>query len=244
MNLSYEPVSSAARAARASRALSCAASYVPLEYREACHSSPSEEESSGQAAESAGAPAPFAETAEAQPDSDQLLAEEIERQRRAITLEVQQEAEREIQRARAAVGCSIEQFGQQREEYFRQAEVEIVSLALAIAQRILHRESQIDPRLLAGLVRHELEQMESATRVRLLVSADTLSYWNEALRDIARPVELVADAALAPGDARIETALGSTTVSLEGELKEIERGFFDLLSRRPGAAAGKAARVQ
>ncbi len=59
-----------------------------------------------------------------------------------------------------------------------------------------------------------------------------------------RPVELVADKALAASEARMETALGSTVVSFERELKEIERGFFDLLSHRPAAADVRAARVQ
>jgi flagellar assembly protein FliH len=80
--------------------------------------------------------------------------------------------------------------------------------------------------------------------VRLLVSPDTLNYWNEAVRTISRPVELATDKTVAPGDARIETALGSTTVSLERELKEIERGFFDLLSHRPRASDDKSVRVQ
>jgi flagellar assembly protein FliH len=59
-----------------------------------------------------------------------------------------------------------------------------------------------------------------------------------------RTVEVSPDKALASGDVRIETALASTTVSFEGELKEIERGFFDLLSHRPGAAESRPVRVQ
>lgn len=178
------------------------------------------------------------------PDPSELLAARIEAERRAIRAEARQEAEREIQRAHSAIAHAIEQFAGQREEYFRHAEEEVVSLALAIARRLIHRESQIDPRLLAGLVNYELEQLDAATTVRLIVSPDALSYWNEAAQSISRPIEVAADKALAPGDARIETVLGSTTVSFERELKEIERGFFDLLSHRPPAAETKTVRVQ
>jgi flagellar assembly protein FliH len=41
----------------------------------------------------------------------------------------------------------------QREQYFVRAEAEIVQLALAIAAKILHREAQVDPMLVATLVR-------------------------------------------------------------------------------------------
>jgi flagellar assembly protein FliH len=243
MNSSYEPHSSAARlASRPESGAPCASPhYLPMEYREA--SAPEMEECpSGQDADD-GNPSASAGTVEPQPDLEELVAARVELQRRAVTAQAQQEAAQEIQRARATVACAIEQFTRQRDEYFRQAEGEIVNLSLAIARKIIHRESQIDPRLLAGLVRHELEQLEAATSVRLLVSPETLSYWGEALRSLPRPVEVAPDAALAAGEARIETALGSTTLGFDRELKEIERGFFDLLARRPGAAEAKEAKA-
>jgi flagellar assembly protein FliH len=250
MNSLYEPVPFAARPASlpacgvASGVASGIASYVPLEYLEADELIPLEENCPEPAAESVDNPVPPPEPTEPLPDPAEVLEARIEQERRAITAQARQEAEREIQNARAAIADAIEQFTQQRHEYFRQAEAEIVSLALAISRRLIHRESQIDPRLLAGLVRHELEQLDAATSVRLLVSPDTLSYWNEAVSTIPRTLELASDKALSPGDARIETALGSTTVSFESELKEIERGFFDLLSRRPESSDGKSVRVQ
>jgi len=236
MNSLYEPVPLAARLA--SRPASGIADYLPMEYREAGEAA--EEDCLHPAAENAADAPP----AEPLPDPAEVLEARLEQERRAIRAQAHQEAEHEIQRARAAIAGAVQQFAQQRDEYFRQAEGEIVSLVLAIARRLLHRESQIDPGLLAGLVRHELEQLDSATSVRLFVSPDTLSTWNETVRAIPHPVELLADKTLGSGDARMETALGSTTVSFERELKEIERGFFDLLSRRPPAAGAKAGRVQ
>jgi flagellar assembly protein FliH len=210
---------------------------MPLQYRDA-----GEPFTPGQISESD--PAPATQTAGQSPDPAELLAARIEQERRTITAEARQEAEQEIKLARAEITGAIEQFAQQRDEYFRQAEAEIVNLALAIARRLLHRETQIDPRLLAGLVNYELDQLEAATSVHLFVSPDTLSYWEEAMHEMSRPVELAADKVLATGAARIETVLGSTTISLERELKEIERGFFDLLSHRPASVESKTLRVQ
>ena len=238
MNSSYESVPFAARLA--SRQDSGIANYLPLEYREAEEPMLPEDDCQEQGAENLVDAPP----AEPLPDPAEVLEARLEQERRAIRALAHQEAEREIQKARAAIAAAIQQFAQQRDEYFHQAESEIVSLVLAIARRLIHRESQIDPGLLGGLVRHELEQLDAATSVRLFVSPDTLSAWNETVRAIPHPVELLSDKTLGPGDARMETALGATTVSLERELKEIERGFFDLLSRRPPAADTKAGRVQ
>jgi len=212
-------------------------SYVPMQYRDA-----GEPFEPGQISETASAPTD--RSAEQAPDPAELLAARIEQERRTITAQAHQESERELQRVRAEVAGAVEQFARQRDEYFHQAEAEIVGLALAIARRLLHRETQIDPRLLAGLVNYELEQLEAATSVRLLVSPDTLSCWEEAIRGMSRLVELASDKALTAGDARIETVLGSTIVSFESELKEIERGFFDLLSHRPASAESRTLRVQ
>jgi len=215
------------------QSLSC----VPMQYRDA-----GEPFEPRQISESA--PAEAARSAEQVPDPAELLAARIAEERRTITAQARQESERELQRVRAEVAGIVEQFAQQRDEYFRQAEAEIVGLALAIVRRLLHRETQIDPRLLAGLVNYELEQLEAASSVRLFVSPDTLSCWEEAIRGMSHPVELASDKALKAGDARIETALGSTIVSFENELKEIERGFFDLLSHRPASAESRTLRVQ
>ena len=44
-----------------------------------------------------------------------------------------------------------------------------MQLALSIARKILHREAQLDPLLLAGIVRVALEKIDGATEVVLRV---------------------------------------------------------------------------
>ena len=219
------------------------ANYEAMEYREAgapCDSTDSQESSS----ESSCNTPPTSRPAEQQSDPAALFTARLEEERRAITAQARQEAEHEIQRARGEIAHTIELFAKQRDDYFRQAEGEVVSLALAIARRILHREAQIDQRLLAGLVNYELDQLDAATKVRLFVSTDALGYWNDAAPTMSRQAEVIADKLLRPGEARIETDLGSSTVNVEHELKEIERGFFDLLSQRPAATDTTSVRVQ
>ncbi len=220
-------------------------SYPSFEYgaADAPFGNVSKSETSDTLASEAGEQADAPATTEKSNSSAEFTAR-LEQERCAILTQAKLDTERELQRVKAEIARAIEQFAQQRDEYFHQAEAEVVSLALAIARRIVHREIQIDPHLLSGLVNYELDQLGAATSIRLLVSADSLSYWQKEATAMEHSVEVTTDRSLASEDVRIETALGSTTVSFESELKEIERGFFDLLSRRPASADQRLARVQ
>ena len=71
---------------------------------------------------------------------------------------------------RARLAETIQQFAEQRENYFQNVESEVVQLALSIARKILHREAQIDPLLLTGIVRVALDSLNEGTQVRLLAN--------------------------------------------------------------------------
>jgi flagellar assembly protein FliH len=134
-----------------------------------------------------------------------------------------------------SVRKALEAFQIEREEYFSRIEPEVVQLALAIARKILHREAQIDPLLLTGLVHVALEKLDAGTRVRLRVHPADTHFWNEffARSGGNTAPELLGDPVLQHGECALETELGSTQISLETQLKEIEQGFFDLLEQRP-----------
>jgi flagellar assembly protein FliH len=137
---------------------------------------------------------------------------------------------------RQTLAQAIRDFARERETYFQRVEAEVVSLALAIARKILHREAQVDPLLLAGVVRVGLDNIAAGTRARLRVHPDQIQAWREFFSsqpDLKLLPELIGDAALGPGHCLLETELGSTDLTLETQLKEIEQGFFDLLAQRP-----------
>ena len=119
---------------------------------------------------------------------------------------------------------------------FEKVENDVVGLALAIARKILHRESQIDPLLLTGIVRVALENVSHETRVLLRVNPQEIRFWRDYFSQTPEihPVpELLGDASLTPGQCVLETDVGNTQISLETQLKEIEQGFLDLLQQRP-----------
>jgi flagellar assembly protein FliH len=144
--------------------------------------------------------------------------------------------ERELAAEREALAKALGDFGRERESYFCRVEAEVVKLAIGIARKILHREVQVDPLLLAGVVRVALEKIAAGTSVRLRVHPDHVYAWHDffANQQEHRPTpELLGDATLGMGHCVLETALGTTELTLEAQLAEIERGFFDLLAQRP-----------
>jgi flagellar assembly protein FliH len=146
--------------------------------------------------------------------------------------------ERELAAEHEGIAKALEDFAREREAYFCRVEAEVVKLAVGIARKILHREVQIDPLLLAGVVRVALEKMAAGTSARLRVHPDHVYAWHDffAKQQDHHPVpELLGDATLGMGHCVLETALGTTELALEAQLAEIERGFFDLLAQRPVA---------
>jgi flagellar assembly protein FliH len=144
--------------------------------------------------------------------------------------------EKALAETRSQVSGALRQFTRERETYFSRVETEVVQLALSIARKILHRESQIDPLLLTGVVHVALEKLDASTRVRLRTNPEESRFWNEYFshaKDIYPTAEVVGDPSLAPGNCVLETDLGETRISLETQLKEIEQGFLDLLEHRP-----------
>jgi flagellar assembly protein FliH len=137
---------------------------------------------------------------------------------------------------RGRISDALRQFTHQRDTYFEKVESDVVQLALSIARKILHRESQLDPLLLTGVVRVALEGLDRETQVRLRINPEEVRFWRDyfAQADDIRPTpELIGDASLGFGYCNLETDLGSTVISFETQLKEIEQGFMDLLGQRP-----------
>jgi flagellar assembly protein FliH len=180
------------------------------------------------------------------PDASQAV-EERSRRQQAETFEqgrqsAQQQFRAELDTAlvkhRDQISHTLHEFGVERQNYYRRVEGEVVELALAIARKILHREAQLDPNALAGIVRITLEKLDTATSVKLYVSAKEADEWRHyfacRMEDVPAP-DIHEDPAIAPGECRIETSLGSTRLGLELQLKEIETGLLDLLAERPGA---------
>jgi flagellar assembly protein FliH len=138
---------------------------------------------------------------------------------------------------RSSVADALTQFARDRASYFQQVEGELVQLSLAIARKILHRESQVDPLLLAGIARVALEKIDGATGVILRLHPQNAADWRGYLSTRLDPSdlpEIVEDPAQPLDRCTLETAMGTAPIGIEVQLKEIEQGFADLQAARPG----------
>jgi|HubBroStandDraft_5_1064220.scaffolds.fasta_scaffold01481_9 flagellar assembly protein FliH len=171
--------------------------------------------------------------------AERELAERIKRERADAVAQTEQRLRQEYEQkllvARASVASAISGFEAQRTEYFARVEAEVVQLALAISAKILHRESQVDPMIVAALVRMAVDKMREGSKVIVRVDAGRAVKWRAYFASLpgSARIEVVEDTALTEHDCLLETELGTTNFGLDAQLKEVEQGFFDLLALRP-----------
>jgi flagellar assembly protein FliH len=155
------------------------------------------------------------------------------------------ECERVSKDAQERVARTLKEFADERVEYFRCAEAEIVQLTLAIARKILQREAELDPTLLAALVRIALERMQCGSTVRVRVAAESEDLWRRCAdaNGGSSRWEVAPDATLNPGDCIVETELGTASFGFDAQLRSVEESFAQLLAHRPDAESRHAARA-
>jgi len=115
-------------------------------------------------------------------------------------------------------------FESARATYFQRLRQETAGLALAIAERILHRELQLDPTLMRDAVHVALAQLSSSTRFKLRVPISEQTAWEEhfSLLNKSEGIpEILPDERMDPGECRIETELGSARLGISAQLEEI-----------------------
>jgi len=150
---------------------------------------------------------------------------------------LRQELDQKVQAARSAIAETIREFAEQRKDYFTRVEGEIVQLSLSIAAKILHREAQVDPMLVATLVRMAVAKLHEDSKVTVRVPVGRGASWTQFFAGQVKTaqVDVVEDPQLSSQDCILETELGAANFGLEPQLKELEQGFFDLLALRPAS---------
>lgn len=167
------------------------------------------------------------------------LAERIKLERADATLQAEQrlakEYELKLEVATAPIAAAVADFEIKRGEYYARVETEVIHLSLAIVAKILHREAQVDPMLVATLVRMTIEKMREGSSVTARVGQGRASHWKEyfSVHTKGARLQVVEDLTLSEHDCLLETELGVANFGLDAQLKEVEQGFFDLLALRP-----------
>jgi flagellar assembly protein FliH len=140
-------------------------------------------------------------------------------------------AENELQPLFQKLAESVRDMADFRPRLRAQAESDIVKLAMAIARRILNRELATDPEAISGLVRVGLERVRVQELIRIRAHPDHVAAIRESIARTggASQTELVADPTQERGGIIFETTRGDLDVSVETQLREIDRGLTDRL---------------
>lgn len=156
------------------------------------------------------------------------------RGRREVESETHQHVSAAMQNTAERLAQSVKQLAELRPRLCKEAEADLLRLAMAVAQRILHRQLTIDPTALEALIRISLDRLGRQEQIRVRVSASLADPVRTLLgRLLERPVDVAADNTLEAGSLIFETSRGQLDASLHSQLDEIERGLIDRLENRP-----------
>ncbi len=125
---------------------------------------------------------------------------------------------------------------------------EVVSLATAIARRVTKRQGLIDPAVLTENLAEAMKLVAHAADVRIAVHPTQLRVLDDALPALRlawpdlKHVELMDDAALAPGGCRIFTARGRVDADLNGQLDRVVADLMPTNDEETGGQGDKETR--
>jgi flagellar assembly protein FliH len=129
---------------------------------------------------------------------------------------------------------SIQEIANLRARLRREAEADVVQLALAIARRVIHREVAADPDALRGLVIAALEKLQGQEISRVKVHPSHVATVKAGLQQALSGgvVEVIADSSHELGSVIFETTRGNLDASVNSQLQEIERGLTDRMRKQ------------
>jgi flagellar assembly protein FliH len=137
---------------------------------------------------------------------------------------------------------TLEELAGLRDNMIRQTERELVQLSVAIARRILQRETSVDPELTAALAHIALERLGGAApaTVRLHPDDYTIVTAGQVTPLSGRQVEILPDPSVSRGGCLVETEFGYINASVDAQVDEIARAVLGeavpVVSARRGVA--------
>jgi flagellar assembly protein FliH len=144
------------------------------------------------------------------------------------------QAAQQVQPVMERLTRSIEDLAGLRSRLRHDAEADLVTLALAVARRVLRRELSVDAEAIRGVAMAALEKLDGQEISRVRVHPAHAAEVTACLRRTTSggSVEVVPDAARELGSVVFETERGSLDASVDTQLEEIERGLTDRLRRQ------------
>lgn len=140
----------------------------------------------------------------------------------------QAEWEARLKQAADLLNGSIEA----RHALFTQSEGEVVRLAIEIARKVVHKELELDPQLVAGMAKEALKHLGSRTHIRIHLNPNDIPVLEARMKELtplAREIELVADDGITPGGCLVEGSSGRVDARIETQIATIEAGLLSVM---------------
>jgi flagellar assembly protein FliH len=140
-------------------------------------------------------------------------------------------ARSEISKVMERVSASVAALAGMRQELRRNAEKDVVQIALLIARRVLHRELSVDPGALTALARVVFDRMATAESYRVTMHPQFAESIRSAIPGHSlSKIHIESDANCPPGAFVIRSEDGIIDASIDAQLEEIGRGLADRLA--------------
>ena len=168
------------------------------------------------------------------------LAEEARREGREQGLrEAAEQARAEARRAGEEAAAILEKARRDAEALFQQEQGEAIRLALAVAKKVIGREAQLDPEVMAGLVRSALERVKGAASATVKVAPELVEATASrqgtfgATRLGIGECRVEGDPGLEPGDCVTETPNGTVDLRLDRQLEKFATAISEVMEQKP-----------
>lgn len=142
-------------------------------------------------------------------------------------------AEEDVLQEIAALAAVVGGVEEARERHFADLEPRVVRLALAIAEKILHRQVALDPGIVVDVVRDGLRRLAGAESVTVRLAPEDVDLVKEHGPDLAAGfgdqsrIRVVADPAMPRGGCMIESEAGEVDARLETQLDEVGQRLME-----------------
>jgi len=121
---------------------------------------------------------------------------------------------------------TLAELGSLRGEIVRRTERQTVQLVLAIAERIVHRELQIDRTLLVGMARAALDRLGDYGSATIRLNPEDFRLVGGDATGDESPVRIVADPMVSRGGCLVQSDFGFMDVSPDAQFRELARTLF------------------
>jgi flagellar biosynthesis/type III secretory pathway protein FliH len=125
------------------------------------------------------------------------------------------------------LATTIDEVGALRAGAMRRAEREIVRLALAMAERVLRRELDVDRELLVVMARVAIDRLgQNVVATVHLNPADCEAAMRHRDPEHANAIEIVADVNVPRGGCLVRSAFGSIDAGIDSQMRELSRALL------------------